>query len=82
MSIRDEEFIYDSGLQRVGNFILPWITAMEVVIIIAYLLRNNVLFLALGVGDLYKKINDQKGKLFTEDQVSVSMYSKYMYIYL
>lgn len=55
---------------------------MEVVIIIAYLLRNNVLFLALGVGDLYKKINDQKGKLFTEDQVSVSMYSKYMYIYL
>ena len=65
-----------------GNFILPWTTAMEVVIIITYLLRNNVLFLALGVGDLYKKINDQKGKLFTEDQVSASLYSKYVRIYL
>ena len=81
MSICDEGFIYDSGLQRVGNFILPWTTAMEV-IIMAYLLRNNLLFLALGVGDLYKKINDQKGKLFTEDQVSASLYSKYVRIYL
>ena len=35
-----------------------------------YLLRMSLLFWALLLGDLYKKINDQKGKPFTEDQVS------------
>ena len=45
---------------------------MEVVYYCSIPFRNSLLFLVSSVGDLYKKINDQKGKLFTEDQVSGS----------
>lgn len=32
-------------------------------------------FWTFPLGDLYKKINDQKGKLFTEDQVRLLVYN-------
>ena len=63
-------YYYTMVLQREGNFTLLWTIVMEVSYYIYASPFKDAFIWVLPLGDLYKKINDQKGKLFTEDQVS------------
>lgn len=66
-------------IQRVAVFTLWWTIAMEVREMLTFMewhwsvvwLASANCLCALSIGDMYKKINEQGGRLFTEEKVSL-----------